>query len=202
MNNMKFSVIKKAAAMSSDSESVHALPESFTLTSRVLTDHNTGLSYFALLSSPSNLQILFLECGAVGSTTETIKIKHGTFHHFPLGADPSSFTTSPHAQLVVVLQPKSKKHTRNILFTLPKISTLASHEGSLCRIHHLDDLEKRYGGETGSIAMKAINDQFPDKKDISRLDAACSNSYLVPLNGHFHKKAIASLIEHGSFKKW
>mmetsp|Transcript_17395 Transcript_17395/g.24816 ORF Transcript_17395/g.24816 Transcript_17395/m.24816 type:complete len:81 (+) Transcript_17395:685-927(+) len=32
--------------------------------------------------------------------------------------------------------------------------------GSLCRIHRLDDLETRYGGETGFVAMKAINDQF------------------------------------------
>eukprot|EP00957_Ditylum_brightwellii_P143341 10920072-Ditylum_brightwellii.AAC.1 len=47
--------------------------------------------------------------------------------------------------------------------------------------------------------MKAINDQFPDEKDISPLDAACSNSYLVPLKGHSHKNDIASLIEHGSF---
>uniref|UniRef100_A0A7S4SAD9 Uncharacterized protein n=1 Tax=Ditylum brightwellii TaxID=49249 RepID=A0A7S4SAD9_9STRA len=99
------SVIKKAAAMSSDAESVHAPPEGFTLAARVLTDHDTGLSYFAPLSSPSDLQIPFLECGAVGSTTEPIEIKHGTFRHFPSGADPSSFTTSPHAQLVVALHP-------------------------------------------------------------------------------------------------
>jgi len=99
------SVIKKAAAMSSDAESVHAPPEGFTLAARVLTDHDTGLSYFAPPSSPSDLQIPFLECGAVGSTTEPIEIKHGTFRHFPSGADPSSFTTSPHAQLVVALHP-------------------------------------------------------------------------------------------------
>eukprot|EP00957_Ditylum_brightwellii_P201884 15327662-Ditylum_brightwellii.AAC.1 len=44
------------------------------------------------------------------------------------------------------------------------------HEGSLCRIHRLDDSEKRYSGETGSVAMEAINDQFPDEKDVSRLE--------------------------------
>jgi len=44
------------------------------------------------------------------------------------------------------------------------------HEGSLCQIYRLDDPEKRYGGETGSVAMKVINDQFPDEKDISRLE--------------------------------
>mmetsp|Transcript_3722 Transcript_3722/g.5446 ORF Transcript_3722/g.5446 Transcript_3722/m.5446 type:complete len:117 (-) Transcript_3722:563-913(-) len=78
MNNMKFSVIKKAAAMSSDSESVHALPEGFTLAARILTDHDTGLLYIVPLSLPPDLQILFLECSAIGSTMEPIEIKHGT----------------------------------------------------------------------------------------------------------------------------
>eukprot|EP00957_Ditylum_brightwellii_P027918 2108862-Ditylum_brightwellii.AAC.1 len=64
--------------MSSDTESVHALPEGITLATRILTDHGTGLLYFALLSLPSNLQIPFLECAAVEFTTEPIKIKHGT----------------------------------------------------------------------------------------------------------------------------
>uniref|UniRef100_A0A7S2N0Q4 Uncharacterized protein n=1 Tax=Helicotheca tamesis TaxID=374047 RepID=A0A7S2N0Q4_9STRA len=102
------SVIKKAAALSGDAaaaESVHSPPEGFSLAARVLTDHDTGLSYFAPLSSPSDLQIPFLECGAVGSTTEPIEIKHGTFRHFPSGADPSAFSTSPHPQLVVALHP-------------------------------------------------------------------------------------------------
>eukprot|EP00957_Ditylum_brightwellii_P206440 15348423-Ditylum_brightwellii.AAC.1 len=51
-----------------------------------------------------------------------------------------------------------------------KISSSFVHEGLLCRIYRLEDSEKKYGGETGSVTMKVINDQFPDEKDISRLE--------------------------------
>eukprot|EP00957_Ditylum_brightwellii_P036959 2797778-Ditylum_brightwellii.AAC.1 len=43
------------------------------------------------------------------------------------------------------------------------------HEGSSYRIFCLDDPEKKYGGQSGSVAIKVFSDQFPDERDISRL---------------------------------
>ena len=48
--------------------------------------------------------IPFLECNAVGSTTATLPFKHGTIRHFPCGAEPKSFSPTPHpGQLLICL---------------------------------------------------------------------------------------------------
>eukprot|EP00957_Ditylum_brightwellii_P084692 6439666-Ditylum_brightwellii.AAC.1 len=44
------------------------------------------------------------------------------------------------------------------------------HEGSSYRTFRLDDPERKHGGQSGSVAIKAFSDQFPDEEEISRLE--------------------------------
>uniref|UniRef100_A0A7S2ESL3 Transmembrane protein n=1 Tax=Ditylum brightwellii TaxID=49249 RepID=A0A7S2ESL3_9STRA len=173
------SVIKKAAAMSSDTESVHAPPEGFTLAARVLTDHDTGLSYFAPLSSPSDLQIPFLECGAVGSTTEPIEIKHGTFRHFPSGADPSSFTTSPHAQLVVALHPLELTVSGN------KQESRVFHPGDVILLE--DTMGK--GHKMRALSSGEEKGQYGEERDLSVFMLTLPHHH-----HHHHEKGNSNII--------
>lgn len=60
-------------------------PNQFRIKAHVQTNLHTGYSYFlpeeSLSTSPANL--LFLECGAIGSTTESLPLVSGVFRHVP-----------------------------------------------------------------------------------------------------------------------
>ncbi|KAL3805718.1 hypothetical protein HJC23_005962 [Cyclotella cryptica] len=61
---------------------LHTPPTHFHITSHVQTNLATGLSYF-LPPSESFAHLPFLECGAVGSTTESVPLVSGVFRHVP-----------------------------------------------------------------------------------------------------------------------
>lgn len=64
---------------------LHVPPTHFHITSHIQTNLATGISYFlpqeALAKSYANIP--FLECGAIGSTTEGIPLVSGVFRHVP-----------------------------------------------------------------------------------------------------------------------
>jgi hypothetical protein len=64
---------------------LHTPPTHFHITSHVQTNLATGISYFltpeALANSYANIP--FLECGAIGSTTEGVPLVSGMFRHVP-----------------------------------------------------------------------------------------------------------------------
>lgn len=64
---------------------LHVPPNHFHITSHVQTNLATGVSYFlppdALANSYANIP--FLECGAIGSTTEGVPLVSGVFRHVP-----------------------------------------------------------------------------------------------------------------------
>ena len=64
---------------------LHTPPTHFHITSHIQTNLATGISYFlppdALANSYANIP--FLECGAIGSTTEGIPLVSGVFRHVP-----------------------------------------------------------------------------------------------------------------------
>jgi len=84
-------------------------PKSFQITAAIYTNLTNGHSYFANLP-PTNqgddsaelLSIPFLDYNVEGSATVPIPFKTGTFQHFPRGADPSDFVTSPHSGQIVI----------------------------------------------------------------------------------------------------
>ncbi|KAL7521615.1 hypothetical protein ACHAWX_006286 [Stephanocyclus meneghinianus] len=61
---------------------LHTPPTHFHITSHVQTNLARGLSYF-LPPSKSFAHLPFLECGAVGSTTESVPLVSGVFRHVP-----------------------------------------------------------------------------------------------------------------------
>jgi hypothetical protein len=75
-------------------------PEGFILAAHIATDPITGLSYF---EDTTPRTIPYQECGATGSTTELIAMKHAYFRHFPQSAHPSTWSASRQSRLVVAL---------------------------------------------------------------------------------------------------
>lgn len=72
-------------AQESTKKPLHTPPTHFHITSHIQTNLATGVSYFlppdALANSYANIP--FLECGAVGSTTEGVPLVSGVFRHVP-----------------------------------------------------------------------------------------------------------------------
>jgi len=64
-------------------------PSTFQITAHIQTNLHTGYSYFIpkeSLSTASFAHLPFLECGAVGSTTEKLPLVSGVFRHTPHNA--------------------------------------------------------------------------------------------------------------------
>ena len=56
-------------------------PTYFQIAAHVQTNLRTGLSYFVVPLSESFAHLPFLECGAIGSTTERLPLVSGVFRH-------------------------------------------------------------------------------------------------------------------------
>uniref|UniRef100_A0A7S4VGD3 Protein kinase domain-containing protein n=1 Tax=Ditylum brightwellii TaxID=49249 RepID=A0A7S4VGD3_9STRA len=71
------------------------------------------------------------------------------------------------------------------------------NEGPLFRIYHVVDSDQEHSSQTGSVAIKVLNDRFADDKDTSRLE----NEYSI-LNHLANRDAAGSAIKktshHGS----
>lgn len=65
----------------------HTPPTHFQITAHIQTDLHTGYSYF-LPPDQSFANLPFLECGAVGSTTEGVPLVSGVFRHVPRAMRP------------------------------------------------------------------------------------------------------------------
>ena len=83
-----------------------APPEGFTITARVYTDPHDKLAHFTDDAEGSHVSLPYWECGATGSTTSPLPIKHAYFRHALGGSKPSVWSGSeygPHPQLIVAL---------------------------------------------------------------------------------------------------
>ena len=88
------------SSSSSRSKQQHEPPEGLELNGHVVTKSD-GRSYFL----DSSDRIPYLECGAIGSTTSPVSVKHLTFRHFPNGAEPSEWSTVHVPTLCIPLTP-------------------------------------------------------------------------------------------------
>lgn len=83
-----------------------APPEGFTITARVYTDPHDKLAHFTDDAEGSHVSLPYWECGATGSTTSPLPVKHAYFRHALSGSKPSVWSGSeygPHPQLIVAL---------------------------------------------------------------------------------------------------
>jgi len=86
----------------------HVPPEGFTLTAHIITNPHDRQSYFTTAANDpqgpkDELLIPFLECGAVGSTTQGIPLHRAYFRHFPKSAHPTEFTPALEPHLLICL---------------------------------------------------------------------------------------------------
>jgi len=86
----------------------HIPPEGFTLTAHIITNPQDRQSYFTTPADDpqgpnDELLIPFLECGAVGSTTQGIPLHRAYFRHFPKSAHPTEFTPAREPHLLICL---------------------------------------------------------------------------------------------------
>lgn len=86
----------------------HVPPEGFTLTAHIITNPHDRNSYFTTAANDpqgpkDELLIPFLECGAVGSTTQGIPLHRAYFRHFPKSAHPTEFTPAREPHLLICL---------------------------------------------------------------------------------------------------
>jgi len=86
----------------------HIPPEGFTLTAHCKTNPQDRQSYFTTAADDpqgpnDELLIPFLECGAVGSTTQGIPLHRAYFRHFPKSAHPAEFTPAQESHLLICL---------------------------------------------------------------------------------------------------
>lgn len=86
----------------------HVPPEGFSLTAHIVTNPQDGQSYFTTTADDpqgptDELLIPFLECGAVGSTTQGIPLHRAFFRHFPKLAHPTEFTPAREPHLLICL---------------------------------------------------------------------------------------------------
>jgi len=68
----------------------HLPPARFQISAHVQTNIRTGVSYFvppSRLADGSHAHLPYLECGAVGSSTERLPLVSGVFRHVPRGVD-------------------------------------------------------------------------------------------------------------------
>jgi len=71
-------------------EPLHLPPTRFLISAHVQTNIRTGISYFippSRLPDESHAHLPYLECGAVGSSTERLPLVSGVFRHVPRGVD-------------------------------------------------------------------------------------------------------------------
>ena len=90
----------------SNSQNV-APPEGFAITARVYTDPNDKLAHFTDDQEGSHITLPYWECGATGSTTSPLPIKHAYFRHALSGTKPAVWSGTeygPHPQLIVALK--------------------------------------------------------------------------------------------------
>mmetsp|Transcript_10697 Transcript_10697/g.16479 ORF Transcript_10697/g.16479 Transcript_10697/m.16479 type:complete len:329 (-) Transcript_10697:160-1146(-) len=82
----------------------HNPPEGFQITARVYTDPDDTKAHF---DSETQVTLPYLDCGAVGSTTDPLLVKHALFRHALGGpTTPSVWSGSeygPHPQLLIPL---------------------------------------------------------------------------------------------------
>lgn len=84
-----------------------APPEGFTITARVYTNPNDKLAHFTDDQEGSHIALPYWECGATGSTTSPLPVKHAYFRHALAGAQPQVWSGTeygPHPQLVIALK--------------------------------------------------------------------------------------------------
>jgi len=86
----------------------HIPPEGFTLTAHIRSNPKDRKSYFTTAANdpdgPNNeLLIPFLECGALGSSTQGITVHKGFFRHFPKSAYPTEYTPTQEPHLLICL---------------------------------------------------------------------------------------------------
>ena len=82
-------------------------PEGFTIVARVYTDPSDKLAHFTDDEQGSQITLPYWECGATGSTTSPLPVKHAYFRHALSGSKPQVWSGTeygPHPQLVVALK--------------------------------------------------------------------------------------------------
>jgi hypothetical protein len=82
-------------------------PEGFTLAARVYTDPHDKLAHFTDDLPTTHITLPYWECGATGSTTSPLPVKHAYFRHALSGSKPQIWSGSeygPHPQLIVALK--------------------------------------------------------------------------------------------------
>jgi hypothetical protein len=101
-NNMKPST---TTTTTSHTNNIHP-PEGFVITSRVYTDPDDKLAHF---DSSGSIVLEYLDCGALGSTTSPLQLKHAYFRHAMPRAAPhllwSGTEFGTHPQLLIPLAP-------------------------------------------------------------------------------------------------
>jgi len=83
-------------------------PEAFTLTAHVRSNPKDRTSYFTTAANDpegpnDELLIPFLECGALGSSTQGISVNKGFFRHFPKSAYPTEYIPTQEPHLLICL---------------------------------------------------------------------------------------------------
>ena len=83
-------------------------PEGFDILARVYTDPNDKLAHFTDDSPDTHITLPYWECGATGSTTSPLPVKHAYFRHALSGLSKptvwSGTEYGPHPQLIVALK--------------------------------------------------------------------------------------------------
>jgi len=142
-------------------------PSTFQITAHIQTNLHTGYSYFIpkeSLSTASFAHLPFLECGAVGSTTEKLPLVSGVFRHTP--HDAAQLPKRDESIDVVLENLDIKKVVEE------KVDDVGN---TLDGLNILDEQEEDVGTNNITDASKESDDQHPKRPSPPKYVVALSS---------------------------